>query len=95
MFFSSRITRKNINIAKFDKNLAKGCGSENLKNTYDEIYLVRNELHFKIYGGFEYPYVNGQNPLKSTLNSFEKRGYSKSSITLMMVRHLLQILFYF
>ena len=31
--------------------------------------------------GFEYPHEISQNPLKSTLNSFEKMGYSKSSIS--------------
>ena len=57
--------------------LLKGDVSIDIWNSNKVIYGNVTKTSIE---GFEYPYVNGQNPLKSTLNSFEKRGYSKSSI---------------
>ena len=64
--------------------LLKGDVSIDIWNSNKVIYGNVTKTSIE---GFEYPYVNGQNPLKSTLNSFEKRGYSKSSIVEILKKH--------
>ena len=73
-----------ISLSLYGINVLNGdittAATTEFNNVESQIEIPEGYIQKKLIEGFEYPYVNGQNPLKSTLNSFEKRGYSKSSI---------------